>query len=123
MTLILSLAIGVLFGSGASLLLKPDLFRVVVGIVLIANAANLALMASGLSRGRAPIHPIGGETVSDPLVQAMTITALVIGFAVTALLLGMAYRVYASSHTVDLDELSHAEARHERELEREELSV
>ncbi len=123
MTLLLSLAIGVLFGSGAFLLLKPDLFRIVVGIVLIANAANLALMASGLSRGRAPIHPVAGERVSDPLVQAMTITALVIGFAVTALLLGVAYRIYASAHTVDLDELSHAEARHERELEREELSV
>jgi multicomponent Na+:H+ antiporter subunit C len=123
MTLIFSLAIGVLFGSGAFLLLKPDLFRIVVGIVLIANAANLALMASGLSRGRSPIHPLGGERVSDPLVQAMTITALVISFAVTALLLAVAYRIYASSHTVDLDELSHAESRHERELEREELSL
>lgn len=123
MTLIFSLAIGVLFGSGAFLLLKPDLFRVVVGIVLIANAANLALMASGLSRGRAPIHPVGEERVSDPLVQAMTITAIVIGFAVTALLLGIAYRLYVSAHTVDLDELSHAEARHEQELEREEVSV
>ncbi len=123
MTLIFSLAIGVMFGSGAFLLLKPDLFRIVVGIVLIANAANLALMSSGLGRGRAPIHPVNGEGVSDPLVQAMTITALVIGFAVTALLLGLAYRVYSSSHTVDLDELSHAEARHEQELEREELSV
>ena len=123
MTLIFSLAIGVLFGSGAFLLLKPDLFRVVVGIVLIANAANLALMASGLGRGRAPIHPVGEERVSDPLVQAMTITAIVIGFAVTALLLGIAYRLYVSAHTVDLDELSHAEARHEQELEREDVSV
>jgi multicomponent Na+:H+ antiporter subunit C len=121
-TLIFSLAIGVLFGSGAFLLLKPDLFRIVVGLVLIANAANLALMASGLGRGRAPIHPLEGERVSDPLVQAMTITALVIGLAVTALLLSLAYRVYASSRTVDLDELSHAEARHEAELEREDLS-
>lgn len=123
MTLILSLAIGVLFGSGAFLLMKPDLFRIVIGIVLIANAANLALMASGLGRGRPPIHPTGGERVSDPLVQAMTITALVIGFAVTALLLSVAYRIYVSSRTVDIDELSHAEARHERELEREELAI
>ena len=123
MTLAFSLAVGVLFGSGAFLLMKPDLFRIVVGIVLIANAANLALMASGLGRGRAPIHPTKGETVSDPLVQAMTITALVIGFAVTALLLSLAYRIYVSSRTVDLDELSHAEARHEEELEREEVTI
>lgn len=123
MTLVLAVAIGVLFGSGVFLLLKPDLFRIVVGIVLVANAANLALMSSGLGRGQSPIRPLGPGPVSDPLVHAMTITAVVIGFGVTALLLSLAYRIYVSSHTVDLDELSHAEARHERELEREEVSV
>jgi multicomponent Na+:H+ antiporter subunit C len=123
MTLILSATIGLLFGCGAFLLLKPDLFRVVVGLVLVANAANLTLMASGLRRGESPIYPLGTGEVSDPLVQAMTITAIVIGFGVTALLLSLAYRVYVSSRTVDLDELSHAEALHEQELEREEISI
>ncbi len=123
MTLLFAAVVGVLFGSGAFLLMKPDLFRIVVGIVLIANAANLALMSSGLARGRAPLAVGGGQSVSDPLVQAMTITALVIGFAVAALLLALAYRVYVSSDTVDLDELSHAEARQEEELEREEVAV
>jgi multicomponent Na+:H+ antiporter subunit C len=122
-TLILAGTIGLLFGCGAFLLLKPDLFRVVVGLVLVANAANLTLMASGLRRGESPIHPLGDGPVSDPLVQAMTITAIVIGFGVTALLLSLAYRVYVSSRTVDLDELSHAEALHEQELEREEISI
>jgi multicomponent Na+:H+ antiporter subunit C len=122
--LILAAAIGTLFGTGAYLLLKPDLFRIVVGIVLVANAANLTLMASGLGRDKSPIYPLEeGEEISDPLVQAMTITAVVIGFGVTALMLGLAYRVYVSSRTVDLDELSHAEALHEQELEREEISV
>ncbi len=88
---------------------------IVVGIVLVANAANLALMSSGLGRGQSPIHPLAPGPVSDPLVQAMTITAVVIGFGVTALLLSLAYRIYVSSHTVDLDELSHAEALRERE--------
>ena len=123
MRLVFAIAAASLFGTGAYLLLKPDLFRIVVGIVLIANAANLALVASGLGRGRAPIHPFEGNRVSDPLVQAMAITAIVIGFAVTALLLSLAYRVYVSTKTVDLDELSHAEARRERELEREDVSV
>ena len=123
MTLLFAITVGVLFGCGAFLLLKPDLFRIAVGIVLVANAANLALMASGLERGRAPIRPLGDGPVSDPLVQAMTITALVIGFGVTALLLSMAYRIYVSAKTVDLDELSHAEARREEELEREEIAV
>jgi multicomponent Na+:H+ antiporter subunit C len=124
MTVILAAAIGVLFGSGAFLLMKPDLFRIVIGVVLVANAANLTVMASGLRRGQSPVEPYEeGVAISDPLVQAMTITAIVIGFGVTALLLSLAYRVYVSSRTVDLDELSHAEARHEKELEREEISV
>ncbi|NLT07699.1 MAG: Na+/H+ antiporter subunit C [Solirubrobacterales bacterium] len=123
MTLLFAIAVGVMFGSGAFLLLKPDLFRIVVGIVLVANAANLTLIASGLSRGVSPILPLDGETPSDPLVQAMTVTAIVIGLAVAALLLSLAYRVYTSHDTVDLDELSHAEARRESELEREEVEI
>lgn len=124
MNLLLASVVGVLFGTGAFLMLKPDLFRVVVGLVLVSNAANLTLIASGLTRGEAPIAPMGeGTPVSDPLVQAMTLTALVIGFAVTALLLALAYRVYRTHHSVDLDELSHAEAQEEEEeaLEREAL--
>jgi multicomponent Na+:H+ antiporter subunit C len=116
-TLILALGVGVLFGSGTFLLLKPDLIRIVVGIVLVANAANLTLMGSARNRGDSPIRPLEGQT-SDPLVQAMTVTAVVISFGVTALLLSLAYRVYTSHNTVDLDELSHAEAQHEETLER-----
>lgn len=122
MTLLFALAVGVLFGTGAYLMLKPDLIRIVVGLVLVANSANVALMASGLTRGKPPILP-AGRLVSDPLTQAMTVTALVIGFAFTALLLALAYRIYATAHTVDLDELSRAEVRHEEELEREDVSV
>lgn len=123
MTLLLALAIGVIFGSGAYLMLKPDLFRVVMGMVLISNAANLTLMSAGLSRGVAPFVGADddGEIVSDPLVQAMTLTAIVIGLGVTALLLSLAYRVYTSHATVDLDDLSHREAKTAEELEREEL--
>ena len=112
MILLLSIAIGILFGCGAYLILKPDLIRVVVGMVLISNAANLTLMASGLSRGDDPILPIReGAEVSDPLVQAMTLTAIVIGFAVTALMLSLDYRVYTTHRSVDLDELVAAEQR------------
>jgi multicomponent Na+:H+ antiporter subunit C len=122
-TLLFALAVGVIFGSGASLLLKPDLFRITLGIVLIANAANLALVTSGLERGASPISAAPGAAVSDPVVQALAITAIVIGFAVTALLLSLAYRIYASARTVDLDELSSAEALRAEEEDSRELSV
>lgn len=117
MTLAFAVAAGVLAGSGAYLALKRDLLRVVAGIVLIANAANLTIMASGRTRGRSPILPVEGD-ISDPLVQAMTVTALVIGFAVIALLLSLVYRVYTGYDTLDLDELSEEEARHAREVDR-----
>jgi multicomponent Na+:H+ antiporter subunit C len=117
--LFLALVVAVLFGTGATLLLKPDLFRVVVGLALVANAASLTVIASALSRGQAPISPlIEGEPVSDPLTQAMTLTALVIGFAVTALLLAMVHRVYVTHRSVDLDDLARSERSAEEELER-----
>ena len=119
MNLFLALVVAVLFGTGATLLLKPDLFRVVVGLVLIANAASLTVIASGLRRGQAPIQPlVEGEPVSDPLTQAMTLTALIIGFAVTALPLAMVHRVYTTHRSVDLDDLARSERRAEEELER-----
>ena len=123
MTLLFAITVGVLFGCGAYLLLKGDLFRIVVGLVLVANAANVALMSSGLARGKAPILPAGEDRLSDPLPQALTITAVVIAFAFTALLVSLAYRIYVTAHTVDLDELARAEVRHEEELERDEVSV
>jgi multicomponent Na+:H+ antiporter subunit C len=117
--LVSAAVVGVLFGSGVLLLLKTDLFRVVVGLVLISNAASLTLMSSGLTRGQAAILPAAepGKPIADPLVQALTLTALVIGFAVTALLLALSFSVYRSRHSVDLDELSHQEAAEATESE------
>ena len=123
MNLVFSLVIGVLFGGGVYLLLKPDFFRVVAGLVLISNAANLTLMASGLTRGQAAIRPFTGDApVADALVQAMTLTALVIGFAVTAVLVALSFGVYRSRHSVDLDELSRREAADAEESEAREAA-
>lgn len=112
MTLVLSLGVAVLFGAGAYLLLKQDLVRVVAGMVLISNAANLFIMSARLSDGSEPIYPLlQGEKISDPLVQAMTLTAIVISFGVAALLLSIVYRVYLSHRTVDIESLSDEEER------------
>lgn len=120
MILIYALAIAILFGSGAYLMLKRDLIRVVAGVVLLSNAANLFIMAAGLTRGAPPIYPLPTDgPISDPLVQAMTLTAIVIGFAVSALLLSLVYRVYTSHLSLDLDDLAAAEEREEAAQERE----
>jgi len=108
-TLLLALSVGVAFGAGAYLLMASNLVRVVVGLILVSNAANLALMASGLRRGQAPVAPFGDGPVSDALVQAMTLTALVIGLAVIALLLVMVLRIHRALGTIDFDDLRQAE--------------
>ncbi|MCA9861909.1 MAG: NADH-quinone oxidoreductase subunit K [Thermomicrobiales bacterium] len=118
MTLLVSLAVAVLIGCGSYLLLKHDLIRVVVGVLLISNGANLFIMMAGLRRGAAPVLPVpDGVEIADPLVQALTLTAIVITFGVTALLLSLIYRVYLAHATLDTDTLAEAEAVEEQTAE------
>ena len=119
MNLVFVLAAAVLFGTGAYLILSRDLVRVVLGVVVISQAATLTLIASGLTRGVAAISPPVGETVSDPLAQAMALTAIVIGMAVTSLLLVLVLRVVRAFHSPQIDELAEEEAERDAELERE----
>jgi multicomponent Na+:H+ antiporter subunit C len=117
--LIFALAAAALFGIGVSLILSRDLVRVVLGIVVISQAATLTLIAAGLTRGDAPIHPFGEDAVSDPLSQAMALTAIVIGMAVTSLLLVLVLRVVRAHRSPGLAELALEEAERDARLERE----
>ncbi len=121
MILAFSLAVAVVFGSGVFLVIQRDLLRVVVGIVLISNSASLFIVAAGLTRGAVPIVPLpggDGASASDPLVQAMALTALIITSSVTALLLSLIYRLYVSHDTMDIEDISVAELREAEALER-----
>jgi multicomponent Na+:H+ antiporter subunit C len=104
---LLSLGFAVVFGCGTYLMLKHDLVRLAIGVILMSNSANLFLVSMALTRGTAPIYPLPeGTVVSDPVVQALTLTAIVITFGVSAILLGLMYRVYLAHRTIDLDELT-----------------
>jgi multicomponent Na+:H+ antiporter subunit C len=118
MKLAFALAASILFGTGAYLLLNRDLVRVVLGVVIISQAATLTLIASGLTRGIAPIYPLTGRDVSDPLSQAMALTAIVIGLAVTALLGVLVLRTVVAFRSRELDEVADEEAEREARLER-----
>lgn len=123
MKLIFALTAGTLFGTGAYLLLNRDLLRVVLGVVLVSQAATLTLIASGLTRGEAPIHPLPAGEVSDPLSQAMALTAIVIGLAVTALLLVLVLRVVTEYRSEDLADVGEEEAARDEQLEREDAAA
>ena len=92
MELVLSLAIGVLVGSGVWLILRPRSFQVIIGLCLLSYGVNLFIFGMGrLVSGAAPIMPKGGfvdpAAYADPVPQALVLTAIVISFATTALFL------------------------------------
>ncbi|SDR78771.1 Na(+)/H(+) antiporter subunit C [Paraoerskovia marina] len=92
-SLALVLAIGVLFTGGIYLLLERSLTRILIGFILVGNGVNLMLLVAGGRAGGAPIVGITPEDeMSDPLVQAMILTAVVITLGLTAFVLAMAYR-------------------------------
>ena len=91
--IVLVVTIGVLFTAGVYLLLERSLSRVLIGVILLGNGANLLFLVAGGAAGRPPI--VGNEPqgqMSDPLPQAMVLTAIVITLGMTAFLLAMAYR-------------------------------
>jgi multicomponent K+:H+ antiporter subunit C len=92
MEVILAIAIGVLGGSGAWLALRPRTYQVIMGLALLSYAVNLFIFSMGsLVLDRAPIVKAGLtpslNDYTDPLPQALVLTAIVIGFATTALFL------------------------------------
>lgn len=107
MRLVLAATAAMLFGSGVYLILRRDVVKVVWGLALLAQGTNLYLLSSGVVNGRAPIvggH--GGGGVSDPLPQALILTAIVIGFGVTGLALVLVLRAYRHAETLDVEEMS-----------------
>ncbi len=110
---VLAVVLGVLFAFGTFLVLRRDIVRVVWGVIVMGQAANVYLVTmGGISPGEvAPILHDGGAATTDPLVQALVLTAIVIGFGTTAFALVLTYRVYEEHGTLDLDDVSTIELR------------
>jgi multicomponent Na+:H+ antiporter subunit C len=90
------IGVGVLFATGVSMLLERSLTRIVMGVILLGNGANLLILLGGRA-GSAPIVGASGEPMADPLPQIMILTAIVITLGMTAFLLALAYRSWALS--------------------------
>jgi len=92
MEAVIALAIGIVFGAGIWLVLRPRTFQVLCGLMLMSYAVNLFIFVMGrLWVDRPPLTPAGKPVdpalLADPLPQALVLTAIVIGFATTALYL------------------------------------
>ncbi len=95
MELIYAICVGTLSGAGIYLMLRAQTFPVILGLTLLSYAVNLFLFASGrLSVNHAAIIGLSDQ-YSDPLPQALVLTAIVIGFAMTAFVLILAMRARA----------------------------
>ena len=108
MEALLALVIGVLAGAGVWLVLRSRTFEVIMGLSLLGYAVNLFIFSMGsLSSGAEPIVVPGLPATllhyTDPLPQALVLTAIVIGFAMTALFLVVLLALRGLSDTDHVD--------------------
>ncbi|WP_222192679.1 Na(+)/H(+) antiporter subunit C [Modestobacter italicus] len=106
-TIVLPVVIGGLYAAGVYLLLDRSLTRVILGFLLLGNATNLLLLSASGPSALAPIFGYAeAEEMSDPLPQALVLTAIVITFGVTAFLLAMVQRSWqlVRQEVIEVDE-------------------
>jgi len=103
-SVLLAGAAAVLFAIGTYLVLQRKLSRIIIGIGLLTHGGNLLLLTAGRRGIPALIGEGDAGDLSDPMPQALTLTAIVISFGVTAFLLALAYRSWLLS---DDDEVEH----------------
>ena len=96
MEALIALIIGVLTACGVYLALRARTFPVVLGLTFLSYAVNLFLFAMGrLAIGLPPVIGAGNAGYTDPLPQALVLTAIVIGFAMTAFVIMLALKARA----------------------------
>lgn len=105
MSVLLAAAAAVLMGVGTYLVLQRQLSRIVIGVTLMGHGANVLFVLAAQGRGR-PAFTTGGDDgpFTDPLPEALALTAIVITFAVTAFLLALAYRSWLMTHDDEVED-------------------
>ncbi|MGY6549677.1 MAG: Na+/H+ antiporter subunit C [Roseinatronobacter sp.] len=111
-----ALVIGVLTAASVYLMLARSFMRFLFGLILLSNAVNLLIFASGrMTKGHPALVPYGAERplieVGNALPQALVLTAIVIGFGLLAFALALGFEAYRRIGTVDTDEIRIAEPR------------
>lgn len=111
MELLMAYIIGILFGCAIYMMLRRSIVKLVIGLMILSNAANLLIFTvAGLTRGAPPLIPTdtGGVVegaVADPLAQALILTAIVIAFGVLAFAVVLIHRAHQVIGTDDLDQM------------------
>lgn len=105
MELLVASAIGTMTAGGVYLLLRLRTFPVIMGLALLSYAVNVFLFSSGrLAIDMSPILSKYGEaSYTDPLPQALVLTAIVISFGMTAVLVMISLGAFLESDTDSID--------------------
>ena len=122
----LLLVMGALYACGVYLLLERSLTRVMLGLILITNATNLLLVTTAGRAGLAPLVTAGtpAQDYADPVPQALTLTSIVISFAVTAFMLGIIYRSWTLARADEVqNDIEDRRVAHQDTNQREEDAV
>lgn len=111
MDILLAIIVGLLYTSGAYLMLSRSFVKLIIGLIMMGNATNLFLFTiSRLTRGKPALIPKDATEMTgpfaDPLPQALILTAIVISFGIQAFAIVLLKRVYARLKTSDLDNLN-----------------
>ncbi len=104
MELLVATAIGMLTAAGIYLVLRQRTFPVIIGISLLTYAVNVFLFASGrLAVNLPPVLTKSATEYTDPLPQALVLTAIVISFGMSAVVVMLALGAYLSAETDRID--------------------
>ena len=106
MELLTALAVGALFGIAIFQMLRRNVIRSAIGLILLGAAINLFLLSTGAYRGIVAAYADVAGQRSDALPQALILTAIVISMGGISLVLSMLYVLSARYRTSDLDEVN-----------------
>jgi len=114
MEIVLAVTVGILVAGSAYLMLSRSIVKFLFGLILLGNAANLVIFASGrLTAGAPPLIEKGMTALTEPaanaLPQALILTAIVISFGLLAFALVLFSRAYQELGTVNSDDMRVAE--------------
>jgi len=103
LNLFTAFAIGLMFALGIFQLLRRNLIRVAIGLVILTNAVNMFLLTTGAYDGLVAAYDGSTGQISDPLPQALVLTAIVIGVGFFAFSLSLLYVIGFRYKTSDSD--------------------
>ena len=106
MELLTAVSIGTLFGIGVFQILRRNVIRAVIGVMIMMNAVNLYLLSTGAYAGITAPYSDKVAQSSDALPQALVLTAIVIGLGGFAFVLSLLYVLSKRYHTTDQDQIN-----------------